>query len=68
MEIVSQKRTAGEPLIEEKLSRKYGPSRDSVRTAIRELKNEGLVRIHSNGCKEVIGFTVKQARDVYDLR
>jgi len=68
MEIVSQKRAAGDPLIEEELGRRYGVSRGSVRTAIRELENEGLVRIHPNGRKEVIGFTVKQARDVYDLR
>lgn len=68
MDIISQKYAAGERIIEENLSRQYGVSRGSVRSALKELETEGLIRILSNGRKEVVGFSKKQASEVYDLR
>lgn len=68
MDIVSQRYKQGDRIVEAEISQKYGASRGSVRTAIMELESEGLVRILPTGRKEVIGFSRKQAQDVYDLR
>lgn len=66
--IISGKYQAGDRIIEEDISKQFCVSRGTVRSAIKELEKEGLIRILSNGRKEVIGFTSKEARDFYDLR
>jgi GntR family transcriptional regulator of gluconate operon len=67
-DIITKIYEPGEFLIEEKISQRFQASRSSVRTAIQTLANEGLIEILPNGRKEVLGFTRKQAEDMYDLR
>lgn len=59
---------AGEKLAEKELSEQFGASRSSVRTALQILSNEGLLRTLPNGRREVIEFTEKQMKDLYDVR
>lgn len=68
VDIVSQKYKPGYPLVEAEISLQYGASRGSVRTAFKALESEGLIRVLPNGRREVIGFSQKQVRDIYDLR
>ena len=59
---------AGEKLAEKDLAEQFGASRSSVRTALQILSNEGLLRTLPNGRREVIEFTEKQLKDLYDVR
>lgn len=68
MDIITNRFRGGDRIAENELSERYGVSRGSVRSALQVLNSEGLIRILPNGRKEVIGFTAKQARDLYDLR
>ena len=59
---------AGEKLAEKELAEQFGASRSSVRTALQILSNEGLLRTLPNGRREVIEFTEKQLKDLYNVR
>lgn len=59
---------AGEKLVEKELAEQFGASRSSVRTALQILSNEGLLRTLPNGRREVIEFTEKQLKDLYNVR
>ena len=59
---------AGEKLSEKELAERFDASRSSVRTALQILSNEGLLRTLPNGRREVIEFTEKQLKDLYDVR
>ena len=60
--------SAGEKLAEKELAEQFGASRSSVRTALQILSNEGLLRTLPNGRREVIEFTEKQLKDLYNVR
>ena len=68
IDIISPKYKSGDRLVEEEISKRYGVSRGSVRTALKELESEGLIRFLPTGRKEVVGFSRKQACEIYDLR
>lgn len=68
LEILLGDLPAGSRLIETRLAEEYGVSRSSVRSALQVLETEGLIRKLGNGCKEVLGFTRKDALDAHDLR
>lgn len=55
-------------IVELELADRYGVSRGSVRSALAMLENEGMIRMLPNGRKELTGFGVKEARDMYELR
>ncbi|WP_158602151.1 GntR family transcriptional regulator [Cohnella endophytica] len=59
---------SGSRLIESKVADQLGCSRAPIRTAFQLLSQEGLVLNLSNGGTEVIGFTSKQAHDLFELR
>ena len=68
LQIVLQKYAPGDRLIEMDLKNEFNVSRTTVRTALQMLESEGLIRMLSNGGKEVIGFSQEHASDMYDLR
>jgi DNA-binding GntR family transcriptional regulator len=55
-------------ILETQLSAELGVSRGPVRTALQMLEQEGLVKSLSNGGTVVIGFSVKNAEDMFDFR
>lgn len=67
-EIVMGRYRKGDKIVEIDLAEAYGASRGSVRSALQALEGEGLIRMLPNGRKEVVGFTAKEARDMYELR
>ena len=58
----------GDKIVESDLAESFGASRGSVRSALQALEGEGMIRMLPNGRKEVVGFTQKEARDMYELR
>lgn len=58
----------GDRIVENDLAESFGASRGSVRSALQALEGEGMIRMLPNGRKEVVGFTQKEARDMYELR
>lgn len=68
IEIVTCGLRPGERIVENEVAQHYGASRGSVRSALAALENEGLIRMLSNGRKEVVGFSAKDALDMYELR
>ena len=67
-EIIIGKYRKGDKIVETDLAEAFEASRGSVRSALQALEGEGLIRVLPNGRKEVIGFTKKEARDMYELR
>lgn len=67
-EIIIGKYRKGSKIIETELAEEFGASRGSVRSALQALEGEGMIHMLPNGRKEVVGFTKKEARDVYELR
>ncbi len=67
-EIILGQYEKGTRLIEAKIAEKLGVSRAPIRTVFQMLEQEGLVRSLSNGGTEVLGFSIKQAEDLFDLR
>lgn len=67
-DIILGKYAKGSRLIEAKIAEALGASRAPVRTAFQLLAQEGLVVNLSNGGTEVVGFSIKQASDLFDLR
>ena len=68
IDIVTRKFMQGDKIVEQDLALQYGTSRGAVRGALSDLEREGLIRVLPNGRKEVIGFSKKQAQDMYELR
>ena len=58
----------GEALIERRLCEETGVSRTSIREALRLLEAEGLVRRETGRGLVVAELTVKEIRDIFDLR
>ncbi|THF84632.1 GntR family transcriptional regulator [Cohnella fermenti] len=67
-DIILGKYAKGTRLIESKIADTLGASRAPVRTAFQLLAQEGLVINLANGGTEVVGFSIKQAMDLFDLR
>ncbi|SFL57934.1 FCD domain-containing protein [Paenibacillus sp. 1_12] len=55
-------------IVETQLSLDLGVSRGPIRTALQVLEQEGLVKSLSNGGTVVVGFTTKNAEDMFDFR
>lgn len=66
--IIMGKYRKGDKIIELDLAEEFGASRGSVRSALQALEGEGMIRMLPNGRKEVVGFTKKEAHDMYELR
>jgi len=67
-DIISGKYRKGDKIVETELAEEFGASRGSVRSALQALEGEGMIHMLPNGRKEVVGFTKKEARDMYELR
>lgn len=67
-DIITQVYPKGENLVEADIAERFGTSRGSVRVALQTLENEGLIHALPNGRKIVVGFSRKQAEDMYELR
>lgn len=67
-DIIMNKFAPGTNITEQFLSDKYGISRSPVRAMFQQLEKEGMIKILENGCKQVVGFTKKDAQDLYTLR
>lgn len=67
-DIISGKYRKGDKIVEIDLAEGFGASRGSVRSALQALEGEGMIRMLPNGRKEVVGFTKKEAHDMYELR
>jgi DNA-binding GntR family transcriptional regulator len=67
-DIILGKYPSGARLIESKIADDLGTSRAPVRTAFQVLAQEGLVINLANGGTEIVGFSIKQASDLFDLR
>lgn len=66
--ICMQEYTNGKILTEVKLSKELNVSRSVVRTAFKELIDQGLIINMANGRKKVIGFTKQYIIDLFDIR
>jgi len=66
--IILQEYKAGSSLTEIQLSNEYNASRGTIREAMRQLTNEGLIITLSNGRRQVVGITEKFIHDLYSLR
>ncbi|MBQ4266473.1 MAG: GntR family transcriptional regulator [Clostridia bacterium] len=67
-DIIIGKYRKGDKIVETELAEVFGASRGSVRTALAALEGEGMIHMLPNGRKEVVGFSKKEARDMYELR
>lgn len=67
-DILSGKYKKNEELKEKTLGEELGVSRTPVREALRQLELEGLVTIISNKGAYVVGFSVEDIQDIYEMR
>ncbi|MCI7106311.1 MAG: GntR family transcriptional regulator [Lachnospiraceae bacterium] len=67
-DILSGKYQANEELKEKTIGQEMGVSRTPVREALRQLELEGLVRIIPNKGAFVEGVTLKDIKDIYEIR
>jgi DNA-binding GntR family transcriptional regulator len=67
-EILSGERPAGERLVEQDLSARYGVARHSLRAALRTLAAEGLVRVETNRGARVARLHADEITELYELR
>lgn len=68
MEILKGKYPAGAKLKETELAQQFDASRNSVRTAMQLLSDEGLLKTLPNGRREIISFGEKEIIDLFDFR
>lgn len=68
MDIILGKLPHGSRIIETHLAEELGVSRGPIRTALQVLIQEGLVERLSNGGTKVVGYTIKDAKDMFDFR
>jgi DNA-binding GntR family transcriptional regulator len=66
--IVSGRYPAGARLVEAVLVKEYGVSHGPVRDALRILQNSGLVVIHPYRGAEVTELTVREVKEIYQVR
>ena len=66
--IVSGKYGPGARLVEATLVKEYGVSHGPIRDALRILQNSGLVVIHPYRGAEVTALTVREVREIYQVR
>lgn len=67
-DILSGKYKKDEELKEKTIGEELGVSRTPVREALRQLELEGLVTIISNKGAYVVGLSVEDIRDIYEMR
>lgn len=66
--ITTQRFQPGERLRERELCELTGTSRTSVREALRQLESEGLVRVLANVGPVVASVSLRDARNIYEVR
>lgn len=66
--ILSGKYAVNEELKEKNIGEELGVSRTPVREALRQLELEGLVSIISNKGAYVVGVTLDDIKDIYEMR
>lgn len=66
--ILSGKYAANEELKEKTIGEEFGVSRTPVREALRQLELEGLVSIIPNKGAYVIGVSLQDIKDIYEIR
>jgi DNA-binding GntR family transcriptional regulator len=66
--VVSGQYQADERLKEEELAGEFGVSRTPVRDALRQLAEDGLVEILPKRGARVVGFTVDDVEEIYEIR
>ena len=66
--IVSGEYPPNTRLIEEDLSRQFEVSRTPIRLTLRELERDGLVEILPKRGARVVGFTIDDVEEAYDIR
>ncbi len=67
-EILAGKYAADEELKEKNIGEELGVSRTPVREALRQLELEGLVSIIPNRGAFVVGVSLKDVKDIYEIR
>ncbi len=67
-EILEGERPGGQRLVEQELTARYGVARHTLRSALRELASEGLVRIEPNRGARVTRLTAEEIVQLYELR
>ncbi len=67
-EILAGKYAANEELKEKNIGEELGVSRTPVREALRQLELEGLVLIIPNRGAFVVGVSLKDIKDIYEIR
>lgn len=67
-DILSGKYKKNEELKEKTIGEELGVSRTPVREALRQLELEGLVTIIPNKGASVVGFSVEDIQDIYEIR
>jgi DNA-binding GntR family transcriptional regulator len=67
-EILEGERPGGQRLVEQELTQRYGVARHTLRTALRELAAEGLVRIEPNRGARVTRLGAEEIVQLYELR
>jgi DNA-binding GntR family transcriptional regulator len=67
-EILAGDRPAGERLVEQELSARFGVARHSLRAALRALAAEGLVRVETNRGARVARLGADEIVELYELR
>lgn len=67
-DILAGKYAANEELKEKTLGEELGVSRTPVREALRQLELEGLVSIIPNKGAYVVGVSLKDIKDIYEMR
>lgn len=67
-DIIAGKYSRDEELKELLIASEMGVSRTPVREALRQLEREGLVAIIPNKGTYVVGITVQDMKDIYDIR
>lgn len=66
--IIKGEYNPGEKLVESNLIDEIGVSRNTVRNSLLKLENEGLIDIERNKGAKVKHFTVKEMKDLLDVR
>ena len=67
-DILSGKYKVNEELREIAIGKELGVSRTPVREALRQLELEGLVQIIPNKGAKVVGISIKDVKDIYEMR